>query len=157
MDKIYGAIERMDGIQRIGEETFEVFYGFGEDENGKFQYRQVLNFIPPLDFVKSMIIAQINANIHEKITCGFKWKGYLVWLDESNQRNYARDFAVGNIPTYKFGTDTEPVYYTFEDFKEFEDFSKAWAKHISDTVADGWEEKTNIDWHVYDSKNVIQS
>lgn len=30
-------------------------------------------------------------------------------------------------------------------------------RNISDAVADGWEEKANIDWLVYDSKNVRQS
>ena len=29
-------------------------------------------------------------------------------------------------------------------------------RNISDAVADGWEEKANIDWQVYDSKNIRQ-
>ena len=160
MEKMYGAVERFDGIQQIGRTTFEVFYGFGEDENGKFQYRQTLPYKPPFDFVKDMVLTQINANTQEKITSGFKWNDLLVWLSEVNQLNYARDFLVASylhergeqleLPTYKFGTDDAPIYYTFETFEEFKSFSAAWAKHISDTVRDGWHEKTNVDWSGYE-------
>lgn len=30
-------------------------------------------------------------------------------------------------------------------FEEFKAFSAAWAKHISDTVRDGWHEKATVD------------
>ena len=159
MEKIYGAVERFDGIQKIGDTTYEVFYGFGEDEQGKYQWRQTLPYKPPFDFVKDMVLTQINANTQEKITSGFKWNDMLVWLSEANQLNYARDFAVAyycekngeqySLPTYKFGTDETPIYYTFETFEEFKQFSKAWALHISYTVRAGWYEKTNVDWSGY--------
>lgn len=159
MEKIYGAVERFDGIQKIGDTTYEVFYGFGEDEQGKYQWRQTLPYKPPFDFVKDMVLTQINANTQEKITSGFKWNDMLVWLSEANQLNYARDFAVAyycekngeqySLPTYKFGPDEAPIYYTFETFEEFKQFSKAWALHISDTVRAGWDEKANVDWSGY--------
>lgn len=159
MDKIYGAVARFDGIQQIGRTTFEVFYGFGEDDNGKFQYRQTLPYKPPFEFVKDMILTQVNANTQEKITSGFMWKDKIVWLSEANQLNYARDFAVAyycekngeqySLPTYKFGTDETPIFYTFESFEEFKQFSKAWAQHVSDTVREGWYEKNNINWNNY--------
>ena len=159
MEKIYGAIERCDGIQRVGLQAYEVYYGFGEDEQGTYVYCERMNVKPTFAFIKDMILTQINANTQEKITSGFKWNALLVWLSEANQLNYARDFAVAyycekngeayTLPTYKFGTDEEPVYYTFETFEEFMLFSKAWAQHVSDTVRAGWDEKANVDWERY--------
>lgn len=152
MEKIYGATERQDGVQVIGRSTFEVFYGFGEDEQGGYQYRQRLSFKPILGYLKEMIIAQVNKNTEEKITQGFKWKGHLVWLSKENQLNYERDFAVADkdsLPTYKFGTDEKPDYYTFGSLEEFKEFTAAWSKHVRETLMASWDEKQSIDWDKY--------
>ena len=159
MEKIYGAIERCDGIQRVGLQAYEVYYGFGEDEQGTYVYCERMKAKPTLAFVRDMILTQINANTHERILQGMTWAGHMVWLSEENQLNYARDFAVAyycekngeqySLPTYKFGTDETPIFYTFESFEEFKQFSKAWAQHVSDTVRAGWDEKANVDWERY--------
>lgn len=152
MEKIYGATERQDGVQVIGKSTFDVFYGYGEDAQGAYQYRQTLHFKPTLGYLKEMIIAQVNANTEENIKQGFSWKGHLVWLSKENQLNYERDFAVvdeDSLPTYKFGTDEEPVYYTFESLKEFQEFTAAWSKHVRETLVASWKEKGEIDWETY--------
>lgn len=157
---MYGSAERFDGIKKIGEYTYFVTYGHGEDENGEYYFQQVFTYEPTLDFLKHLVLEQINANVQEKITSGFKWNDAMVWLSEANQMNYARDFLVASylhekgeqleLPTYKFGTDETPIYYTFQTFEEFKAFSAAWAKHISDTVRDGWHEKSSIDWSGYE-------
>lgn len=159
MEKIYGATERNDGIFVYDGDYYVINYGFGEDEQGTFIYSERLKVKPSSDFVKDMVLSQINANTQEKIVSGFRWNDTLVWLSEANQLNYARDFLVAaylheqgeqlELPTYKFGTDETPIYYTFQTFEEFKAFSAAWAKHISDAVRDGWHEKANVDWSGY--------
>lgn len=159
MDKRYGADGRNDRIMKLCDNAYDVFYGYGKDEMGGYCYYQRVPYKPTLDYIKSIVLGQINTNTQEKITSGFKWNDMLVWLSEANQLNYARDFAVAyycekngeqySLPTYKFGPDEEPVYYTFATFEEFKQFSKAWALHISETVRAGWDEKANVDWSVY--------
>ena len=158
MKKNYCNAERFDGIKKIGN-TYIVTYGFGEDEQGKYHFEELFSHEPTLDYIKFLVLEQINTNTQQQITSGFKWKDMLVWLSEANQLNYARDFAVAycceksgehySLPTYKFGTDDEPTYYTFENFEEFKQFSKAWALHISETLRAGWYEKSIIDWTGY--------
>ena len=163
MKKIYGATERQDGLYKIGRNKWELIYGFGKDsddaESG-FNYRERFDHKPTNDEIKAVIISQINEQTDANILSGFKWKGNLVWLSEANQLNYSRDFAVAYycerkgedyaLPTYKFGTDDKPVYYLFETFEEFMQFSKSWSQHIADAVSEGWNEKNNINWSCYD-------
>ena len=101
MEKIYGAVERFDGIQKLGDNTYEVFYGFGEDETGTYQFRQVFNFLPPFEFIKELVLDTINNDVNDKIISGFVWTSgdgtrYKVWLAMENQPNYKaiNDIAV---------------------------------------------------------------
>lgn len=71
MEKIYGAVERFDGIQKLGDNTYEVFYGFGEDETGTYQFRQVFNFLPPFEFIKELVLDTINNDVNDKIISVF--------------------------------------------------------------------------------------
>ena len=43
--------------------------------------------------------------------------------------------------TFKFGTDEQSVYRTFETLEELTDFYTKAMKHIQDTLADGWKKK----------------
>lgn len=163
MEKIYGAIERNDCLQRIGKSTFELFFGFGEDEQGKYQWRQVFNFRPPFDYIKELILATINKDVDEKILSGFVWTAgngtkYNVWLSMENQQNYKAiyDLAVqlggqGVLPvTFKFGTTDSPTYHTFETLEELGAFYMQSVQFIQATYQWGWQEKDNIDWSNYD-------
>lgn len=79
-----------------------------------------------------------------------------VWLSTENQFNYkaAYDLAVQSqgmsLPiTFKFGTTTEPVYYTFENLEMFTDFYSKAMFYINTKLAEGWKLKDSIDWSVY--------
>lgn len=77
-------------------------------------------------------------------------------LSGENQFNYksAYDLAVqtggGTLPvTFKFGTDMEPVYRTFETLEELTDFYTKAMRHIQNALADGWEKKDAFDINLY--------
>ena len=159
MEKVYGNYERIDRLIQVGKRRWLVYFGLFEDANGKYIFQQYLTVKPSLDDVKRMIINAINSDTQEKIMSGFKWKGNIVWLSEANQLNYSRDFAIANycekkgeeysLPTYKFGTDDAPVYYSFGTFDDFFQFNRSWANHIADILSDCWNEKRNIVWDGY--------
>ena len=81
-----------------------------------------------------------------------------MWLSQENQYNYkaAYDLAVQTegktLPvTFKFGTDEEPVYRTFETLEEIADFYTKTVAFIQGVLADGWKKKDAIDLSLYDS------
>lgn len=162
MDKIYGAKERQDGLYKIGRAKWELIYGFGQDDSDSetgYNYRQRFNGSKPsLDDVKTVVINQINANTDANILSGFVWNDMPVWLSTENQLNYkaAYDMAVqtqgASLPAkFKFGTDDNPVYHTFESLDVFEDFFTSMLKHVSDAIDAGWVEKDGIDWSVFET------
>lgn len=156
MEKRYGATERNDCLMQIGRSKWELIYGFDTDGVSGWTYRQRFTHKPTLDEIKETIIAQINKNIDEKILCGLTWKDTPIWLSTENQFNYkaAYDLAVqtagASLPvTFKFGTDDEPVYHTFENLDELQEFYTSVITHVQQTLADGWKEKDNINWSVF--------
>ena len=167
MQKCYGAIERFDGIQKIGVRRHEVFYGFGEDENGKWQFRGTVEYRPTLDEIKEMIISAINEDVDETILSGFVWTAvdgtqYRVWLSLENQTNYKAiyDLAVqmngqGVLPvTFTFGTAEEPTYHEFTTLEELQSFYLQAIQFIQATYQRGWMEKDSVDCSCYE--NVIE-
>lgn len=166
MEKIYGAVERFDGIQKLGDNTYEVFYGLGEDEIGTYQFRQVFNFLPPFEFIKELVLDTINNDVNDKIISGFVWTSgdgtrYKVWLSMENQQNYKAiyDIAVqtgghGVLPVmFKFGTTDNPTYHTFETLDELGTFYMQSVAFIQATYQQGWQDKDSIDWNNY--KHVV--
>ena len=160
MEKRYGTQIRQDGLEHIGRNKWELFYGFGkdnsEDETG-YNYRQLFDHKPSKEEIKSIIIAQINANTDDAILSGFVWNEMYVWLSSDNQFNYkaAYDMAIQtdgkSLPiTFKFGTEKEPVYHTFEDLSSVSDFYQKCLSYVQEQIRVGWEEKDGIDWTIFD-------
>jgi hypothetical protein len=155
MNKIYGATERQDGLYLIGRNKWELIYGFGKDDDSAetgYNYRQRFTRKPTLDEIKSLIVATINADTEEKIVSGFVWDGKPVWLSSENQFNYksAYDLAVqtgGSIlpVTFKFGTDDNVQYHTFNTLDELTSFYTACFGYVSQCLANGWAEKDALD------------
>lgn len=113
---------------------------------------------PSFDAAKAAIIADINAQTDEKILSGFVWNEMPVWLSSENQFNFkaAYDLAVqtngANLPvTFKLGEqpDGTPVYHTFTEMAEAQDFYVKAVAFINQTLAEGWQRKDNIDWEAY--------
>jgi len=106
--------------------------------------------------MRKLISDWYNPEIDQKILNGFVWNDMNVWLSTENQFNYKAEYDLAvqsegkNLPvTFKFGTDTTPIYYEFKTFEELEDFYTSAIKYISDTYKDGWEKKEAFDWSLY--------
>ena len=111
---------------------------------------------PTIEEVKNIITAYYNHITDQKILTGFSFQGNAVWLSNENQFNYkvAYDLAVQSdgktLPvTFKFGTDDEPCYHTFNTIEELTDFYTKAMQHIQDTLADGWKSKDNFNLELY--------
>lgn len=162
MQKSYGAVERFDGIQKIGVRRHEVFYGLFEDEGGKYNFRGTVEYRPSPEEIKEMIVEAINKDVDQTILSGFVWTDgegnkYPVWLSTENQFNYksAYDIAVqtggmGLPLTFKFGTTEHPIYHTFTTLEELQGFYLSAIQFIQSTYQRGWAEKDSIDMSNYE-------
>lgn len=156
MEKRYGATERNDRLMKIGRNKWELIYGYDTDGTSGWTYRERFTHKPTLEEIKDIIIAQINRNVEEKILCGLVWKDMPIWLSTENQFNYkaaydyARDTAGESLPVkFKFGTDEEPVYYTFTTFDELQEFYMTSLQFVQKVLDEGWQEKDSLDLSVY--------
>lgn len=118
-------------------------------EDGTVSYMETeFNNGPTAEEIRSVVISWYNEQIDKSILSGFCYKGMSVWLSGENQFNYkpAFDLAVQtegkNLPvTFKFGTDTEPVYHTFETLEELTNFYMKAMVHVQTVLSDGWKKK----------------
>ena len=157
MDKIYGATERNDRVQQIGRKRYEVFYGYVEEGDDAYQFRQTVEHKPTFEEVKEMILAQINANVQDNILQGMRYLDRIVWLSSENQRNIAFAYALAkggdirDLPTLKLGTDDDYLLHTFENAEEVIAFAVKVQSHIEQCVNEGRLEKDLIDWTRYEN------
>lgn len=157
MEKNYGTNCRHDGIEQTGRRRWTIYYGFGkDDENDDYgwDYRHVFEHRPTMDEIRSVILAQIDADTHDTILQGMVWNGQLVWLSDENQRNYTL-WALsaersGVMPTVKLGSDEEPFLHTFVDIDEVHSFISAVAAHIDNAINANRQAKAEIYWQVYE-------
>lgn len=159
MKQIFGTSHRQDGLMQVSRRRWEIFYGYGEDANGNgYDWRETFDHKPHLDEIKSVIIAQINANTDNKILHGLTWKGHPVYLSTENQFNFkaAHDLAVQtegkSLPVkFKLGEDADgtPAYYTFETVDDIDSFYSLSMMHIQQCLYEGWKEKDELDMTPY--------
>lgn len=128
-----------------------------QGENGNASYmEEEFGHKPEGEEIRSTVMAWYNKQTDTAILSGFSYRDMPVWLSSENQFNYksAYDLAVqtggSTLPvTFKFGTDTEPHYHTFETLEELTDFYTKVVKHIQDALADGWKKKDAFDLDEY--------
>ena len=101
MEKIYGSPIRQDGLMKVGRNCWDLFYGFGKDDDNEvgWNWRKTFDHQPTLEEVKDTIITQINSNAQKAILEGYEWNGHQVWLSDENQRN-KRCEEIMNIQAY---------------------------------------------------------
>lgn len=155
MEKIYGTTQRQDGLQRIGKNKWLLYFGHYKSEDGNYEYRHTFSRKPTMDEIKQLVRDTIDAETRDKIVNRFEYDGIKVWLSDEKQRNYAsleNNESIAYPLTLKLNeeADATPVYYTFETREDFIKFSKEASAYILDTIMDGWKEKDNIDWSVFD-------
>lgn len=157
MQKIYGITARQDGLLQIGRNRWDLFYGFGKDEDSELNYAWYTSFNrePTQEEVRQVINDQITQNAQAAITKGYKWKGHQVWLSVENQQNYIADYimakngVIKKLPTIKLGSEQSQVYYTFSDIEDFSEFVAGIRQHIQDCLSSSWEERKAIDWNAF--------
>lgn len=156
--KVYGAEAAQNGIIVLSEKNCVIFYGYGTDELGGWNWRKDYDHIPTVAEVRSDIEALVNDQTDEIILTGLKWNGKPVYLSSENQFNFkaAHDLAKeteGAILPIKFklGEDEngEPVYHTFTKVEVLADFVTHIFTHIQTTIKAGWTEKDSIDYSLY--------
>lgn len=154
MEKRYGSPKRQDGLYNVGRNKYDLFYGYGEDEQGGWNYYQRLTHCPTWEEVKTALIDCINEHTKKKILTGFEWQGESVWLSDENQRDFMmmEKLTDENYPLeVKINEDAEgnPKYYTFVSAEEFTVFSTQASQHVIDTLRAGWTEKDSLDKSTY--------
>ncbi len=148
MKKIYSSTGRQDGIQQIGRNRWEIFYGYGKDGDNGYNYRQTLEYKPTPEEVRQIILDQINDNVQKEILQGMTLNGRVVWLSAENQRNIVLAASIKASLTLKLGTDEDYELHTF-GVDEVQSFAAAVQEHIENAIAKGRREKSEIDWTVY--------
>ena len=143
-------------------DIWKVRWDFTDCEDGNAEYYEK-EFIgkPSLDDIKQVIVASYNDEANEKILSGFYWRDRQVWLTSENQFNYKAcyDAAVmssgATLPiTFKFGSDEEPIYFTFNDLATITDFYQKTLTYLQTTLAEAWAKKDNIDLTKYNDEEV---
>lgn len=153
MNKRYGAEERHDTFIKFNTGRAVLIYGYGEDENGRYDWRHTFDHYSSINEVIDIANNFINKLTAEKILTGYQWEGINVYLSSENQFNFkvAHDIAVQSkgktLPlTFKLGEDADgtPQYYTFESLSSIKEFYKGAVEFIQKTLADGWKEKDAV-------------
>lgn len=159
MERVYGSPKRQDGLYKIGRNKYQLIYGFGEDENGGWNWREDFRYRPMMPEIKSIINATISEAWDEKKRTGFSWQGIPVRYDEEAERNLTGlsvkmpRLGSAMFPlTFKLGEhpDGTPAFYQFETQEEFEQFTDSLMAHTQECYAGSWEEKATVDWTKYE-------
>lgn len=130
-----------------------------EKENGSASYmEEEFNHKPTGEEIRTLVMSWYNSQTDAAILSGFVYKDAPVWLSTENQYNYkaAYDLAVQTggetLPvTFKFGSDDEPYYRTFETVSDLQDFYVKAMKHIQDALSEGWKKKDALDLALYEA------
>ena len=140
-------------------DKWRVRWDITPDGDGNASYMEAeLEHRPTVNKIRTLICGWINDQTTEKIRTGFEYGGHPVWLSMENQANYkaAHDLAVQtggkSLPvTFKFGTDEEPVYKTFETVEDLTDFYTKALGQVQECLEEGWRNKDSIDWSLYEA------
>lgn len=128
----------------------------GEQEGTTSYMEEEFTYKPTSEEIKTMVIEWYNQQINNEIMSGFTYNGVPVWLSQENQFNYkaAYDLAVQTdattLPvTFKFGTDSEPVYYEFKTLDKLTEFYTKAMVFVQRTLDAGWKKKDAFDLSMY--------
>ena len=163
MNKTYYSGKTPKHLEMINpkSQSFRLRFGFNEVENEPSFCNEVeYDRQPTLEEIKKVILNYYNDKCNQEILSGLTYEGSLVWLSSENQFNYkaAFDFAFQTVAsggefipvTVKLGEEDTPVYKTFSDITELQEFITSCLTHTQNTLSKYWEIKDNIDWSKYE-------
>ena len=150
MEKIYGASSAQDGVVKVSNKSYILFFGYGEDSMGGYNYRHRFDHKPTVDELRSVIEAHVNTMTQERIVGGYRWKGKQVWLSVENQQNYTSDYLAGELPVkvrvYDPDDDASGTVEFIEIPEELADFYNGMVAHVRKCIEDGWSVKDSVDY-----------
>lgn len=127
-----------------------------KDDMTAFYMEEEFDHKPTAEEIRSMVTEWSNGQTTAAILSGFTYEDAPVWLSQENQFNYQSAYSLAvqtkgaSLPvTFKFGTDSEPVYKTFSTVESLEDFYIKAVRHILNTIEDGWKKKDAFDLSLY--------
>ena len=127
-----------------------------KDDMTAFYMEEEFDHKPTAEEIRGMVTEWSNNQTNAAILSGFTYEDAPVWLSQENQFNYQSAYSLAvqtggaTLPvTFKFGTDSEPVYKTFNTVESLEDFYTKAVRHILDTIAEGWKRKDDFDLSLY--------
>ena len=153
--KIHGVAAPVQCINPVRDTWMITWHKEVDEEGITSLLSETFEHKPSLAEIKEVILDWYNSEIDSHILSGFVWREMPVWLSMENQFNYkaAYDIAVQSngkvLPTFKFGTIENPVYYKFTDMEDLQDFYLETMTYVNETLAKGWLEKDAINWEEY--------
>ena len=138
-------------------DKWRIRWDIQEQDNGNVNYMEYeFGHRPSPNEIKSVVVEWVNEQTDNIILSSFEWNGMKVWLSQENQFNYkvAYDLAAqtlgASLPvTFKFGTDDEPCYHTFNSLEELKDFYTKSIKHIQTALEECWKAKDSFNLDLY--------
>ena len=150
MEKIYGASAAQDGVVKVSNKSYILFFGYGEDIMGGYNYRHRFDHKPTVDELRSVIEDHVNTLTQERIVGGYRWNGKQVWLSGENQQNYTSDYLAGELPVkvrvYDPDADASGTVAFIETPEELADFYHGMVAHVHMCIEDGWSVKDSVDY-----------
>ena len=150
MEKIYGASAAQDGVVKVSSKSYILFFGYGEDEMGGYNYRHRFDHLPTVDELRAVIEAHVNEFTQERIISGYVWNGKSVWLSVENQQNYTAAYLSGKLPikvmVYDPYDDAQGTVVELQTADELRGFYKGMVEHVRMCVEEGWRVKGSVDY-----------
>ena len=150
MEKIYGASAAQDGVVKVSNRSYILFFGYGEDDMGGYNYRHRFDHEPEEEELRAVIEAHVNEQTQERIVGGYQWKGKQVWLSGENQQNYTSADLAGELPVkvrvYDSDAYASGTVAVIETPEELADLYQGMVRHVRECVESGWSVKDSVDY-----------
>ena len=136
---------------KVSNKSYILFFGYGEDSMGGYNYRHRFDHKPTVDELRSVIESHVNTLTQERIVGGYRWKGKQVWLSGENQQNYTSDYLAGVLPVkvrvYDPYAEASGTVELLETPEELADFYHGMVQHVRQCIEDGWSVKDYVDYY----------
>ena len=150
MEKIYGASAAQDGVVKVSNKSYILFFGYGVDSMGGYNYRHRFDHKPTEEELRAVIETHVNEQTQERIVGGYQWKGKQIWLSGENQQNYTSDYLAGVLPVkvrvYDTDADASGKVVLIETPEDLADFYHGMVQHVRKCIEDGWSVKDSVDY-----------
>ena len=150
MEKIYGASAAQDGVVKVSNKSYILFFGYGQDSMGGYNYRHRFDHKPTVEELRAVIEDHVNTMTQGRIAGDYHWKGKQVWLSAENQQNYTSAYLADALPVkvrvYDPDADASGTVTVIETQEELADFYHGMIAHVRQCVEDGWSVKDSVDY-----------